>query len=72
MHLFTHKPDIVLSKLDSVFDQMIYDDVLVAVDDYSTYELHSIGGALGAFPIVIIAAFLNGELPEAHAALLGN
>jgi len=72
MHLFPGKSDILLSKLDSVFDQAIYDDQLIAVDEYSTYELHAFGAGLGGLPIVLLAALLNGEVPEAYGALLNN
>ena len=70
MHLFTGFDDITLSKLDSVFDQVIYDDVLVGLDDYSTYEMHSIGGALGAFPLTLLVSFFAGEMPSAYNDLL--
>jgi hypothetical protein len=37
MHLFTGKSDLLLSKLDSIYDLIIYDDSLIGLDEYSTY-----------------------------------
>eukprot|EP00347_Sterkiella_histriomuscorum_P017301 403349913 len=72
MHLFEGTDDVLLSKLDSVFDQVIYDDQVVGIDDYSTYELHSVGGALGAFPLTLLGSFLAGEMPQAYYDLLNG
>ncbi|CDW87345.1 UNKNOWN [Stylonychia lemnae] len=72
MHLFNGKDDIVLSKLDSIFDQAIYDDQMVGTCDYTTYELHSVSGALGAFPLTLLGSFLAGEMPEAYHDLLNG
>ena len=70
MHLFTGFNDIFLSKLDSIFDMCIYDDLMVGFDEYSTYEINSVGGALGAFPITLICSFFSGEMPHAYNDLL--
>lgn len=72
LHLFAGKSDINLSKLDSVFDLIIYDDVILGTDGFSTYELHTVAGALGAFCISLLFAYFNGEIPEAYAALMQN
>ena len=66
MHLFVGQSDILLSKLDSIYDHVIYDDCLIGVDESSTYELHTIAGALGLFPITFLASFFNSELPQAN------
>lgn len=72
MHLFRGMDDIILSKLDSVFDQIIYDDELIGIDEYSTYEIHSVGTALGAFPFALMVSFFSGEMPAAYDALIND
>ena len=64
--MFNGYSDILLSKLDSIYDLIIYDDSLLGVSESSTYELHSIAGALGAFPITFLASYFNGEMPSAY------
>jgi hypothetical protein len=72
MHLFTGRDDIFLSKLDSIFDLIIYDDCLLGLDQYSTYELHGLAGVLGSFPIIFIVSFCMGELPSAYSNMVNN
>ncbi len=45
---------------------------MVGLDNYSTYEMHSIGVSLGAFPIIILFSFFYGEMPHAYNDLLQN
>ena len=70
MHFFTGKGDLMLSKIDSVMDNTIYDMDLIGIDLSSTYEMHAIAGALMLFPISCFCSYFNGEVPAAYEALV--
>ena len=63
MHLFAGSDDVALSKMDSVFDSIVYDNETVGIDLKTTIELHLFGGALALAPLTCICALLNGEIP---------
>jgi hypothetical protein len=42
---------------------------MIGLDESSTYEIHCFG-ALGAFPLTMIAALFFGEMPDAYIDLM--
>jgi hypothetical protein len=72
MHLFSGSDELLLTKIDAVFDNSVYDPELIATNQYTTLELHSIGGALAVLPISYLFSFFAGELPRAYQDMITN
>jgi hypothetical protein len=63
LHFWRGWDELILTKMDSVFDSEHYDNELVGLYLEQFYELHLIAGALVLFPFACFASYFNSELP---------
>jgi len=63
MHFFSGKDDLILTKIDSVMDNTLYDWELVGIDSDTTLDQNAIAGSLSLFPIACFCSYYNGEVP---------